>query len=93
MNITVIAARLHQVADDIEASAAKNGHHEFPDEMVPRLVVNLFTDDKAMKVLDRERAARMMDTDNLEARILRIESSDALFEFSSLPECPRYIVI
>jgi hypothetical protein len=35
MNITVIAARLHQIADDIEALAAKNGDHEFPDPGPP----------------------------------------------------------
>jgi hypothetical protein len=37
MKFTVIAARLHKIAVDIEALAAENGDHEFPDEMVPRL--------------------------------------------------------
>jgi|HubBroStandDraft_4_1064222.scaffolds.fasta_scaffold257753_2 hypothetical protein len=58
VKITVIAARLHKIADDIEALAAKNGDHDFPDEMVPRLVVNLFTDDKAMTMLDRARGRK-----------------------------------
>jgi hypothetical protein len=43
------------IAFQIELLAAKNGDHEFPDEMVPRLVVNLFVDDKTMTALDHGR--------------------------------------
>jgi len=52
MKISVIAARLHKIASDIEALAVMNGDHDFPDEMVPRLVINLFTDGDARKMLD-----------------------------------------
>lgn len=56
MNVTSIAARFRKIADEIEALAAKNGDHDFPHEMVPRLVVNLFTDDRALKGLNLDLA-------------------------------------
>jgi hypothetical protein len=56
MNISVIAARFHKIAKDIDAIVAKNGDHDFPDETLKPLVLNLFADDKAVRVLDRDAA-------------------------------------
>jgi hypothetical protein len=58
MNISVIAARFRQLADDIDEIVRKNGDHDFPDEMLQPLVVNLFSDDKAMSVLDTLRKSK-----------------------------------
>jgi hypothetical protein len=49
MKLTVIAARLHKIAPDIEALAAKEADLDFPDEMVLQLVTNAFTDDKVLR--------------------------------------------
>jgi hypothetical protein len=53
MNISVIAAKFHKLADEIDKIVAKNGDHDFPDETLKPLVLNLFADDRAMTVLDR----------------------------------------
>jgi hypothetical protein len=53
MNISVIAARLHKIADEIDAIVEKNGDHDFPDETLKPLVLNLFADDRAIIVLDQ----------------------------------------
>jgi hypothetical protein len=50
MKLTMIAARLHKIALDIEALAAKEADLDFPDEMVLPLIKNAFTDDKCLKV-------------------------------------------
>jgi hypothetical protein len=46
MNISVIAARLHKFAEEIdkivEKNGEKNGDHDFPDEALKPLVLNLF---------------------------------------------------
>jgi hypothetical protein len=53
MDISVIAARFHKLAKDIDAIVAKNGDHDFPDETLKPLVLNLFADDRAISVLDQ----------------------------------------
>jgi hypothetical protein len=49
MKLTVIAAKLHKIALDIEALAAKEGDLDFPDEMVLPLIKNAFTDDEVLR--------------------------------------------
>jgi hypothetical protein len=46
MTLTVIAARLRKIAADIEAQPPVNRERDIPDEMVPKLVMNAFVDDK-----------------------------------------------
>jgi|HubBroStandDraft_3_1064219.scaffolds.fasta_scaffold668558_2 hypothetical protein len=55
MNISVIAAKFHKLADDIDAIVEKNGDHDFPDQALKPLVLNLLADDRAISVLDRGR--------------------------------------
>jgi hypothetical protein len=47
MKITAIAARLHKIALDMEALAAREGDYDFPDEMVLPLIVNAFRRQRA----------------------------------------------
>jgi len=49
MKISLIAARLRKVADNLEALAKREGDFDFPDEMVPKFVAVAFTDDDAVK--------------------------------------------
>jgi len=49
MKLTSIAARLREVAINMEAFSAREGDYDFPDEMVLPLIVNAFTDDNALK--------------------------------------------
>ena len=53
MNISTIAARFRKIVDEIDAIVAKSGDHEFPDQMLQPLVLNLFADEKAMEGLRR----------------------------------------
>jgi len=53
MTLTVIAARRRKVAADMELLVAKGADLDFPDELVPQLVVNAFTDDRTLESLGR----------------------------------------
>ncbi len=48
MTLTVIAARLRKIAADIEALPPVNRERDIPDEMVPKLVMNAFVDDRLL---------------------------------------------
>ena len=50
MKISVIAARLHDIASKLDEVAEKNDY-EFPDTMVLQLLQNMFADDKCIKTL------------------------------------------
>jgi hypothetical protein len=49
MKLTVIAARLRQLAVNLEVAAAQTDY-DFPDQMVTRLITNAFTDNDALRV-------------------------------------------
>jgi hypothetical protein len=46
MTLTHSAARLRQLATSIEALPPEVRERDIPDEMVPKLVMNAFVDDK-----------------------------------------------
>jgi hypothetical protein len=48
MTLTVIAARLRKIAADIEALPPVDRERDIPDEMVQKLVMNAFVDDKVV---------------------------------------------
>jgi|HubBroStandDraft_6_1064221.scaffolds.fasta_scaffold630260_2 hypothetical protein len=56
MTLTIIAARLRQVATNIEALPPADRERDIPDEMVPKLVMNAFTDDKLVSAFRTEKA-------------------------------------
>ena len=51
MTLTLIAARLRHLASSIETLPAEDRERDIPDEMVPKLVMNAFVDDKFVKTL------------------------------------------
>jgi len=51
MILTLIAARLHEIAVYIEALPPEDRERDIPDEMVPKWVMNAFLDDKFVKAL------------------------------------------
>ena len=50
MTLNMIAARLREVAANIETPAAKDRERDVPDEFVPKFVMNAF-DDRLAEVL------------------------------------------
>ncbi len=51
MTLTLIAARLRHLEASIETLPAEDRERDIPDEMVPKLVMNAFVDDKFVKAL------------------------------------------
>ncbi len=51
MTLSMIAAKLRKIAADIEALPPANRERDIPDEMVPKLVMNAFVDDKLVAAL------------------------------------------
>jgi hypothetical protein len=49
MKITTIAAKLRDVAVDMEVRAAMDGDLDFPDELVMPFIINAVTDDRLLK--------------------------------------------
>jgi hypothetical protein len=49
MTPTVIAARLRKVAAGVGLLVAKRANLDFPDELVPPLIVDAFTDDRTLE--------------------------------------------
>ena len=49
MTLAVIAARLRQIADRIEALSSAAKHMDLADELVPKFVMNAFVD---LKLID-----------------------------------------
>jgi hypothetical protein len=61
MKITLIAARLHRLADRMDAKAASEGDYEVPDEMVFPLIINAFTDDKFLPFSEKVSGQKGID--------------------------------
>jgi hypothetical protein len=51
-----IAARLHELASNIEALQPEVRERDIPDELVPKLVMNAFTDDRPVEAFRVEKA-------------------------------------
>jgi hypothetical protein len=49
VKITTIAARLREVAVDMELGAARDGDLDFPDQLVLAFIINAVTDNRLLK--------------------------------------------
>jgi hypothetical protein len=55
MKLTIIAVRLRHLAASIEGLPPGDRKRDIPGEMVPKLVMNAFVDDKFVKALRMEK--------------------------------------
>jgi hypothetical protein len=58
MTLTIIAARLREVAAHIDALPLDNSESDVPDELVPKFVMNAFVDEKLVEAFRTDKKKR-----------------------------------